>query len=63
MYTVNETDGVLEVCVAITNPPIQEDLPFLINLIHTSMAGTAGECNMCLHVYQSVAPKPSKKYL
>ena len=48
MYTVNETDGVLEVCVVITNPPIEEDLPFPINLIYTSMAGTAGECNMCL---------------
>ena len=41
-YTVNESDGSVEVCIVVTNPPANEDLIFDIITHHVTRSGTAG---------------------
>ncbi len=40
-YTVNETDGLVEVCVLVTNPPPMEELVFPITLTKQTRDVTA----------------------
>ena len=44
-YTVNESDGTVEVCVVVTNPPEGTPLIFRIITQHLTRSGTAGNKN------------------
>ena len=50
-YTVNETSGTVEVCIAITNPPPNENLVFEIVTEYISVTGTAGNYTFCLKIF------------
>ena len=41
-YTVTESDGSVEVCIVVTNPPADADLIFDIITLHVTRSGTAG---------------------
>ena len=41
-YTVNESDGIVEVCAAITSPPEDADLNVTVILSASTIDGTAG---------------------
>ena len=41
-YTVSESDGVLEVCVVVINPPPSADLDVTVAVTPSTIAGTAG---------------------
>ena len=40
-YTFNESDIMGDVCILVTNPPINEELVFRITLLTSTMDGTA----------------------
>ena len=42
-YTVNESDGTVEVCIVVTNPPAGEPLIFILITQHSTRSGTAGK--------------------
>ncbi len=42
-YSVNETDGSVEICVVVSNPTAEEILVFTIATQYEARSGTAGE--------------------
>lgn len=59
-YSVNETDGFVEVCVIVINPPSSEDLAFDIITEYQSRTGTAGNVRRTetnsLYCHESLCP-------
>ena len=49
MYSVNESDGVAEVCVAITSPTNSYALPYPFNITLQTAPGTAGDGTLHSH--------------
>ena len=45
LYTVAESDGPVEVCAIVTNPPMSEPLPSAFTLAANTAGATAGMYN------------------
>ncbi len=53
-YTVNETDGFVEVCVVVTTPPPTEELVFPIVLRVTGRNVTATGMYVIMHYFRAL---------